>query len=74
MKAGALIFGGFFVLIGGIVMGMEIGYRQRDALPDKILAVTKACPRPDAPAVRWQCDAVERREYLNVCLKRGKTT
>lgn len=49
-------------------MGYSITNRQ-----DNIVVVEKTCPAPERPVVRWQCDSVERREYLNVCLKRKAT-
>lgn len=70
MKTGALIFAGFFVFVGGLLAGMEIGWRQRDSEPEKIVYLTKTCPAKQQPV--WACDAVELREYRNTCFNRLK--
>jgi hypothetical protein len=69
MKTGALIFAGFFVAVGGFLVGMEVGWRARDAEPDKIITLTKTCTAEREPT-RFTCDADERKHYRRVCLTR----
>jgi hypothetical protein len=70
MKTGALIFAGFFVAVGGFLVGMEVGWRSRDAEPDKIITLTKACPQAQQFSPRWDCGATEARTYCATCLRR----
>lgn len=68
MKLGALIFAGFFIFIGGLLAGMEVGWRQRDA--DKIVYLTKTCPAQERMTPRWDCGTAEAKTYCTTCLRR----
>lgn len=69
MKVASFIFGGTLFGAGMLYVGLHIGEARAEARLDKPVILTKTCPAPKQQT-RWACDAVERREYLNVCLKR----
>ena len=72
MKTASLSFFAAMVLIGALVLGLHIGEARAKAEAEKPVYLTRACPKPEISPTRWQCDAVELREYRNVCLKRAK--
>jgi hypothetical protein len=67
-----LLFAGFFCVVGGIVAGMEIGFRQRDAMPDKVVTLTKACPVRAEGYHILACTMGES-DYRNICRARWKS-
>lgn len=62
----ALIFAGFFCAVGGVLIGMEIGWRQREAEPDKIVTIERTC---QAPSFNARC-AEEAAKYHKSCAKK----
>lgn len=70
MKRGAVIFGILMFGLMCLFAGLEIGWRQRDAQPEKIVYLTKTCPNPQQFAPRWDCSATEARAYCTTCLRR----
>lgn len=55
-----------------VLAALYIGHRMGYAAAEKPIVLTKACI--PAQTTRWACDAVELREYRNVCLRRMKRT
>jgi hypothetical protein len=52
----------------GMAAGAEFGYRQRDALPDKVLKLTQTCPMPtDRLPV---CTKSNVKDFINKCGKK----
>ena len=60
------------VMLGVLTLGIHIGEARAEARLDKPVVLTKVCPPPKQQTM-WNCDAVEAREYRNVCLRRWKS-
>jgi hypothetical protein len=66
----AAIFAAFFCCVASFLGGIEVGWRQREAEPDKILTLTRTCPQPTHFKPAWDCGVTEAKEYCRACVRR----
>ncbi len=64
------IFGLCIWTLAVLFVGLEIGWRQREALPDKIVTLQRTCQPPPQFKPAWDCGATEAKSYCSTCLRR----